>query len=403
MENHIPLFSLFSFFFLISCSYTNDKQQESMEQLTERVFNLATEQYKNMSVSLNDSTYPKTISSEGRLVTSDIYWWCSGFYPGTLWYIYEYGQSEDIKRLAIEYTEKLSPIQYVTNDHDVGFQLYCSYGNGLRLTNDTTYKTVLYNGAKSLSTRFNEKVGCIKSWDNLRRGWKFPVIIDNMMNLELLTWAAKEYKDQELFCIACKHADTTMKNHFRPDYASYHLVDYDPQSGEVRSQQTVQGFSNGSKWSRGQAWGLYGYTMMYRMSDSVKYLNQAEKIADLIIPILPEDGIPYWDFDSAYIPDDYRDASAGAIIASALIELSGYMVDQIKKDLYLSTAEKQLRSLASKQYLVEKGTNGHFLLKHSVGSIPIKSEVDVPLSYADYYFVEALLRYKKVKDIPKSI
>ena len=296
--------------------------------------------------------------------------------------------------MAEKNTLKLDPIQYVTNDHDVGFQLNCSYGNGFRLTGNEDYKKVLYQGAQSLATRFSSVTGVTRSWDFLRRGWKYPVIIDNMMNLELLMFASKTFDNDTLEYIARTHANTTLKNHFRKDYSSYHLVDYDPEDGHVRSRQTVQGYANESSWGRGQAWALYGYTMMFRMTGDEKYLEHAENIADMLLSRLPVDGIPYWDFDAPN-GNEYRDASAGAIMASAFVELSGFVTDEKTGQNYLSIAEKQLRTLASPHYLAEPGTNCNFILKHSVGNLPENSEVDVPLSYADYYFLEALLRYKK--------
>lgn len=378
---------------LISCS-----RQETMTELTDRVFTVAEQQYACMDTLLTDKTLPRTLLSGGKFVPSTIYWWCSGFYPGSLWYIYEYTGNEHIKALAQKNTLKLDSVQYVTQDHDVGFQLNCSYGNAFRLTGNKIYKKVLYQGAKSLSTRFSAKTGVIRSWDFVRKGcdWKYPVIIDNMMNLELLLSMSKAYDDDSLQYIACTHANTTIRNHFRDDYSTYHLVDYDPETGKVRHKQTVQGYSDESSWSRGQAWALYSYTMMFRMTGYQNYLLQAGHIADMLIRRLPADGIPYWDFDAPDIPNALRDASAAAIMASAFIELSHYIQRAEAKGAYLDMAEKQLRTLASKEYLAEPGTNGNFILKHSVGSFPDKSEVDVPLTYADYYFLEALLRYKNL-------
>ena len=387
----ILLLSILGLLTLASCS-----RQEPMEALIDRVFTVAEQQYTNMDTRLTEKTLPRTLSAEGEFVPSNIYWWCSGFYPGSLWYIYEYTRNDAVKALAEKNTLKLDSIQYVTRDHDVGFQLNCSYGNGFRLTGNEAYKQVLYQGAKSLSTRFQPTAGVIRSWDFVRKGcdWKFPVIIDNMMNLELLMFASKAFDNDTLEYVARTHANTTLKNHFRKDYSSYHLVDYDPEDGHVRSRQTVQGYSNESSWGRGQAWALYGYTMMFRMTRDEKYLEHAENIADMLLSRLPVDGIPYWDFDAPN-GNEYRDASAGAIMASAFVELSGFATDEKARQNYLSIAEKQLRTLASSHYLAEPGTNCNFILKHSVGNLPEKSEVDVPLSYADYYFLEALLRYKK--------
>lgn len=369
-------------------------KQEPMEVLIDRVFSVAEQQYVAMDARLDDKTMPQTITHDSTFKSSTIYWWCSGFYPGSLWYIYEYTQNDTVKLLAEKNTLKLDPIQYVTHDHDVGFQLNCSYGNGLRLIGNKDYEKVLHQGAKSLATRFSPITGVIQSWDFLRRDWKYPVIIDNMMNLELLMFASKAFDDDSLAYVARSHADTTLKNHFREDYSSYHLVDYDPKDGHVRSKQTVQGYSDESSWGRGQAWALYGYTMMYRMTEDKRYLSQAECVGNMLLSRLPVDGIPYWDFDAPN-GNEYRDASAGAIMASAFVELSSFTEDAKARQNYLNVAEKQLRTLASSTYLAEPGTNCNFILKHSVGNFPEKSEVDVPLSYADYYFLEGLLRYKK--------
>ena len=374
-------------------------KQESMDILIDRVFIVARQQYMDMDTRLTEKTLPRTLSAEGEFVPSTIYWWCSGFYPGSLWYIYEYTGDEKVKAFAEKNTLKLDSIQYVAKDHDIGFQLNCSYGNAYRLTGNEIYKKVLYRGAKTLSARFSPKVGLIRSWDFVRKGcdWQYPVIIDNMMNLELLLSMAKTYANDTLQNIACTHANTTLRNHFRDDYTCYHLVDYDPETGHVRRKQTVQGYSDESSWSRGQAWALYGYTMMFRMTGYQDYLLQAEHIADMLVHRLPTDGIPYWDFDVPVEGKTLRDASAAAIMASAFIELSRYVAKTETKEVYLAMAEKQLRTLASEVYLAEPGTNGNFLLKHCVGAFPDHKEVEVPLTYAAYYFLEALLRYRDLQ------
>lgn len=371
---------------------TKAQTEKSLQQITKEVMEQACVQYTNMASNLGKGRVPRSFSKD-RLITSDIYWWCSGFYTGTLWYLYEYTGSEKIKKLACTYTDMLAPLQYLKTDHDIGFQLLCSYGNGYRLTGNKKYLNVLHNGAISLATRFNPIIGSIRSWDSYPEKWKFPVIIDNMMNLELLMWVGNHYNDPYLKSVAITHANTTIRNHFRPDYSTYHLVDYNPENGEIIKKQTVQGYSDNSKWARGQAWALYGFTMMYRMTRSSRYLELAKSIADMLIPLLPSDGIPYWDFDSRDIPNDFKDASAGAIMASALAELSEYLPE--KKTLYRNTAERQIRTLYSPEYLATPGTNWNFILKHSVGHKPKKGEVDVPLTYADYYFIEALMRMKK--------
>lgn len=339
---------------------------------------------------------PRSTNSKDELVTSGSDWWCSGFFPGTLWYLYENSANEELKAYASEITTRISKEQYNTSTHDLGFMLYCSYGNALRLTAEDSCKTVLINGANSLSTRFSPVVGCIQSWGAGEK-WRYPVIIDNMMNLEMLMWAYKETGDEKYKNISVSHANKTIENHFRDDNSSYHVLSFDPETGEIEFKGTDQGYSDASAWARGQAWGLYGFSMMFRETGDSAYLQQAHRIARFIInhPNLPENKIPYWDFDSPKIPNDYYDSSSAAIIASALLELSTFSDKKTGKD-YFEVAEKQLKSLASLEFTSELGTNGHFILKHGVGNIPQNSEIDRPLSYGDYYYVEALLRYKKL-------
>ncbi|PSL50262.1 glycosyl hydrolase family 88 [Chitinophaga niastensis] len=355
----------------------------------------AARQYKHMMTHVPDSVLPRTTDTrDGSLMTSNSTWWTSGFYPGTSWYLYEYTKDPAFKAEALKRMALVEKEQYNTHTHDLGFMMYCPFGNALRITGDTAYKTILLTSAKSLSTRFNPTIGCIKSWDH--GTWKFPVIIDNMMNLELLTWASKVSGDKKFAAIARTHANTTIKNHYRPDYSSFHVVDYDPATGAVLQRKTHQGAADSSAWSRGQAWGLYGYTMMYRETKDKAYLEQARHIADYILqnPNMPADLIPYWDYNAPGIPNALRDVSAASVAASALLELSRY-TNKADGKRYWNAAEKMLTNLCSPAYLAKEGENNDFILMHSVGSLPHKSEVDVPLTYADYYFVEALLRYKQ--------
>lgn len=362
--------------------------------MTRRVFEVAEKQCITMVGALDSDTMPRTYQGDS-IVLSPIRWWCSGFFPGTLWYVYEYTGSEEIRKLAERQTMKVEPIKEVKHDHDVGFQINCSFGNGYRLTGNEAYRDVMHTAAHSLATRFNSHVGCIRSWDWVKKGrdWKFPVIIDNMMNLELLLSVADMYGEQELRNVAVSHAATTMKNHFREDFSCFHLVDYDHETGAVRNRETVQGYSDSSSWARGQAWALYGFSMVYGFVGNGEFLARAERIADMLLARLPEDGIPYWDFDAPDIPYALKDASAGAIMASAFITLSTQTADKSKAKSYMAMAERQLRTLASDAYLAKPGENGGFILKHSVGNLPGVSEVDVPLTYADYYFLEALVKY----------
>jgi hypothetical protein len=340
---------------------------------------------------------PRTIDGDGNLVTSDAGWWCSGFFPGQLWLLSEYPFDQILRARAHSYTCRLEDQKNNKTTHDLGFMIFCSFGNAYLQTYDNYYKEVLYTASKSLAARFNPLIGAIRSWDyaEWNKQWQYPVIIDNMMNLEMLMWASKQFDEPQFADIAKTHANTTIENHFREDNSSYHVVSFDTTTGLPELKHTSQGYSHESAWARGQAWGLYGFTMMFRETGDSVYLNQAQAIANFIIshPNLPEDKIPYWDFNAPDIPNAKRDASAGAIICSALLELSRFssQQDSIK---YLQVAERQLLTLCSDEYLAEEGENGNFILKHGVGHMPNNSEVDVPLSYADYYFVEALTRYK---------
>lgn len=357
-----------------------------------------------LSLLLNDSEKagknPRTIDKNGEIHwTHEKFDWTEGFFPGSLWYIYKYTNDKKYKKGAEEIQKNFEKHKLLKTNHDLGFVFNNSYGNGYKLTKNKEYKDVLVAAANSLITRYNKDVGCIKSWDvdrgwQSKRNWKFPVIIDNMMNLELLFEVSKLTDDNKYKEIAIHHANTTLKNHFRSDYSSYHVIDYDPETGEVRGKQTAQGFADSSAWARGQAWGIYGYTVCYRYTKDEKYLKQAEKIADFIInhKDLPEDGIPYWDFSENRSYKNLRDVSAATVTLSALIELEEYS----KKD-YSNYINKVFKSLASSQYTAALGENKNFVLKHSVGSIPHNNEIDVPLNYADYYYLEALSRKLNIK------
>lgn len=336
-----------------------------------------------------DSLRPQPSADKlGKLRTCDVYDWTSGFFPGSLWLAYELTGDERLLLDAVDYTNKMLPATFYTGTHDLGFMVGCSYGNALRLCPNDSLKTVIIRTADNLASRFNPEIGAIRSWDF--GPWNFPVIIDNMMNLELLFQASKLTGDNKYKDIAIRHADKTMACHFRPDMTSYHVVSYNP-DGSIETRQTFQGRSDESAWARGQAWGVYGYTVCYRETGDKKYLEFAQKIADMIISrVKTEDHIPLWDYDAPNLPTTPRDASAAAVTSSALFELCGYLPDGQK---YFDYAESILRSLSSPEYLAEPGTNCGFILKHSTGSLAHGSEIDVPLNYADYYYLESIKRY----------
>ncbi|WP_211345615.1 glycoside hydrolase family 88 protein [Paraflavitalea soli] len=359
-----------------------------------------------------DTLFPRTIDKEGKLKLTGKYEWTSGFFPGSLWYAYEATKDNSLKKEAIQWTEKLEALQYFTEHHDLGFMLYCSYGNAYRLTGNEQYKKLLIQAANSLSTRFNPKTGSIKSWNGFgswdgQHKYYYPVIIDNMMNLELLFFASKVSGNKRYRDIAITHANNVIKNQVRPDYSCHHVVCYDSTTGKVLSRETAQGYANNSTWARGQAWGIYGFTMSYRETKDKRYLTTAQKMADYYLDNkeLPADKIAYWDFyanNAGYQPGvrshapetpvKYRDVSSAAITASALLELSTYLDNKGAK--YRDGAIAILHALSGPAYKAKAGENGDFILKHSVGSIAHGFEIDVPLVYADYYYLEALNRYR---------
>lgn len=375
---------------------------------------LAEKQYKGMLLNIDSAQQkvPRTVKQNQlwRVPTND---WTSGFWAGNLWYLYELNKSRFWKDEADKWTSILEPIQYFTNDHDIGFMMYCSYGNAYRLTGKKEYLPILLQSAENLCKRYSPTVGCIQSWNKrksigLKNDWEYPVIIDNMMNLELLLFAWQQTGNSYFKEVAVSHAEKTMQNQIRSDFSCYHVVNYDPRTGKVLHRQTAQGYSDNSAWARGQAWGIYGFTMMYRFTKDRRFLETATGMANFFLDHknLPEDGIPYWDFnagETGYHPDFVydrekfkdipRDASAAAIVASALLELYAY-VDSNKSQKFYQAAEKIITSLSSEAYRARTGENHHFILKRSVGNLPGNNEIDVPLIYADYYFLEALSRYE---------
>ena len=332
-------------------------------------------------------------SKTGALDMRSIYWWTSGHFPGSLWYLYEATGDEFFKERATVWTETLAPNSKVSDNHDVGFIMYCSFGNARRLLKTDRYDGLLRETAASLSKRFNPDLGLLRSWGALDGKKDFLVIPDNMMNLELLEWAAKaKGGDKRFDDIARSHSVKTMEHHFRADGGTYHVLDYDQNTGRVQAIKRGQGASCETAWSRGQSWAIYGYTMMFRETGEKRYLDFAQKLADFAIcnPNMPADGIPFWDYGA---PGAERDSSAGAIMASGLVELSTFVPGE-KGAKYRAFAVKQLLALSSDAYFAKQGENGDWLLKHGVGHKPGNSEIDVPLDYGDYYFLEALLRFR---------
>lgn len=384
-KNAYSILFILSLFLLSSCVSANKEPwfQNAVESASAQL----TQQVEEMGDKVG---FPRSIRAD-TLRLDNIYDWTSGFFPGSLWYMYELTENNFFKDEASKFTSYLHDIRYYKGTHDLGFMIYCSYGNELRLTGDTATVPVMIQTADNLISRFNDVTQTIRSWDFGE--WQYPVIVDNMMNLELLFWASEYTNDPKYRDIAVKHANTTLEHHFRDDMSSYHVINYDTITGNVISKGTFQGYSDESHWARGQAWGLYGYTVCYRYTKDEKYLKAAEEIARFIMDnVKTDDLIPYWDYMAPDIPDAPRDASAAAITCSALLELSKY--SKQNTSAYYNYAETILKNLSGEKYLAKTGDNFGFVLMHSVGHLPANSEIDTPINYTDYYYLESLKRYK---------
>lgn len=348
---------------------------------------------KLLDYPLDSTAFPRSYSDGNHVIhTVAPKDWTSGFFPGNLWLLFQLTGQDAYSTRAKEWTAFMEKEKFNNGTHDMGFKIFSSFGKGFQITGRKDYEKVILKSAKTLSTRFNEKVGSLRSWDWNKNVWEFPVIIDNMMNLELLFEATKISGDSTFYEIAVKHANTSLKNHFRKDGSSYHVVVYDTITGKVRNKVTHQGFSDESSWARGQGWAIYGFTMAYRYTKNALFLFQAQRTMDFYLENknLPEDGIPYWDFDDPAIPDAPRDVSAATVIASACFEMFGYTQDQ----RYLDYANKVLGVLRTDKYILNKDIDAPFILDHSTGNWPKHDEIDGPIVYADFYFLEALLRQK---------
>lgn len=375
-----------------SCKGKSEKVEGTQTVSTDSLLNIRFQKLSDYPV--DSLSFPRSYNEKSdELLKVSSKDWTSGFFPGNLWQIYKLTGKEVFKTKAIEWTKLMEKEKYNAGTHDMGFKMYSSFGEGYEVTNDPYYKDVIIESATTLITRFNSKIGSLRSWDFNNDIWEFPVIIDNMMNLELLFEATRISGDSVYHKIAVSHANTTLKNHFRDDDSSYHVVVYDTLNGKVKDKVTHQGYNAESAWARGQAWGIYGFTMCYRYTKNPLYLERAEKSATFYLnhPKLPKDGIPYWDFNDPKIPNSVKDVSAATVVASALVELVSYF-DNAK---YIEYSNKITNTLKSDEYLIPPEINVPFILNHSTGNWPKNDEMDVPIVYGDYYFLELMLRKKK--------
>lgn len=392
MKNKILLLAGILLMAFSACN-RSDKKVEALKH----AIDVAEYQLKQSAAEFDTTQlFPRSWKAD-KFRAVDAYDWTSGFFPGSLWIGYQLTGDEALKSEAEKYTARLHEIPAYKGTHDLGFMVFCSYGMQQAIENDEVSAAAIVEASNSLSSRFCDSVGLIRSWDF--GPWNYPVIIDNMMNLEMFFWASRHTGDKSYYDIAVRHADNTLANHFREDNSSYHVISYN-NDGTVESKGTFQGFADDSSWARGQAWGLYGYTMSYRETGLERYLEHAQKIAELIMnhPNTPEDRIPYWDYNAPNIPDAPRDTSAAAVMASALFELST-MVEGELSQRYFDYGETLLMALSSDAYLAKKGENGGFILMHATGHLPANSEIDVPLNYGDYYYLEAIRRYLGLRGI----
>lgn len=392
MKNKILLLAGILLVAITACT-RSDKKVEALKH----AIDVAEYQLKQSAAEFDTTQlFPRSWKAD-KFRAVDAYDWTSGFFPGSLWIGYQLTGDETLKAEAEKYTARLHEIPAYKGTHDLGFMVFCSYGMQQAVENDETSAAAIVEASNSLSSRFCDSIGAIRSWDF--GPWNYPVIIDNMMNLEMLFWASRHTGDRTYYDLAVRHADKTLANHFREDNSSYHVISYN-KDGTVESKGTFQGFADDSAWARGQAWGLYGYTMCYRETGFERYLEHAQKIAELIMnhPNTPEDRIPYWDYNAPNIPDAPRDTSAAAVMASAFFELST-MVEGELSQRYFDYGETLLMALSSDAYLAKKGENGGFILMHAVGHLPANSEIDVPLNYGDYYYLEAIRRYLGLRGI----
>ncbi|AIY15213.1 glucuronyl hydrolase [Cellulophaga baltica NN016038] len=389
-------FLMLTIVLIVSCSPTKKEAPvfSAQEMLDESVIKTK-ETLKGLSV--KDSFLRNIPENQTTWESVGVNDWCSGFWPGVLWYAYEASNDASLKKEAAAFTAPIKTIAYNSaRNHDIGFMVYCSFGNGYRITGNPEYKEVLLSAADTLATLYNDKVGSILSWPEKREEYAHNTIIDNMMNLELLFWAAKNGGDQRLYDLATSHAEVTMNNLVREDNSLYHLGSFNEETGEFLKGYTHQGYADESMWARGQTWGIYGFAMAYRETGRKDFLETSIKLADHFLERLPEDGIPFWDFDDPKIPNAPKDASAAAIAACGMFEIANLVEDVTLKNKFNTAATKFVEILSSDAYY--SGDKNQALLLHSTGHLPNNSEIDMPIIYADYYYMEALMRLKKLEE-----
>jgi unsaturated chondroitin disaccharide hydrolase len=378
--------------------------QVCLEGLTSFALEFAADQLTQTVATTSTTAYPRYTQSYNSWNSGNAAYWGSGFFPGCLWMMYEATGDNQFRTWAETWTAGLEGQATTSPLHDVSFQIFTSYGNGHRLTGNAGYPPVLQDAALNMSDLFHAPSGVITlGWGN----WQSPSAIDAMMNLQLLFWAAKNGGLQAWHDMAVSHCYATATDLVRPDGGTYQIVDYDIVTGDIVVQEALQGYADESTWSRGQGWAVYGYTVAFRETGDPNFLNLAVATADYYIDNSPADGVAWWDFDTPDIPNTERDTSAGSVAASALIELSNLTDDPQLREKFNTAACRILLALCLPEqaggYLAEDG-NGSVLspglLMHGchfhpdAAVEPGVARPDESLIWGDYYFLEALVRYK---------
>lgn len=400
----IRILCALGFLMMIICNTSRAQMPKDadFDAKVDDALNFAQKQLKRTIAELNnDSTkFPHAVRADkdsSWITTSSSAWGC-GYFPGMMWYMYEITGDEFWKKNANRWTLGVEKEKYNKGAQDLGFMITSSFGNAYRLTKNKHYGEVLLETGEHFANRYNSVVGCTRSWGPNEDNKQFQVIIDNMVGTELLFTGAKIGGKKDWFDMAIKHAEKTMKNHLRSDGSTYHVVNYDPVTGVVIGKRSAQGYALESRWARGQAWAIHGFTTTARETSEGRFLQTAQKVADYFINNLPENYIPYWDFHAPNIPDEKRDTSAASIAASGLFELSTLVEDDKAKQKYFDSACKILNSLCSPPYLSE-GTDTPAILLEMIETRYDARDPSVKLSciWGDYFFVEAIVRYQKIR------
>ncbi|HEY9415659.1 MAG TPA: glycoside hydrolase family 88 protein, partial [Pseudonocardia sp.] len=342
---------------------------------------------------LNPPAYPVRTKPGGLWLTAGADDWTAGFYPATLWRTFERTQDPAWRQRAVTWQAGLAR-QTKQDSTDLGFKLFDTFGTGYQLTGDESYKRVVLDGADTVSHRFNPKVGMFRVWDKSADQTQFRVNIDATMNLELMFWAGQNGGNPQYAEMAKRHAERALTDLVRPDGGTWMVAMYDQKTGALVGHSTKQGYATESTWARGQSWAVYGFTMAYRYTKDPRFLDGARRTADYFMRRLPPDHVPYWDFDVPNKATAPRDTSAAAVVASALVELSGFETDPAAKQRDTDNARDLLTALSSPTYAPRAQPKFAAILQHGTQHFPA-GWADTGIAFGDYYFVEALNRYEK--------